>query len=308
MRTKISLFLLLCQWAGAQTWPTTFTPGPSHSQIRILEEKDSLHHYRTRSYRIESATPLSGNPLKDFARSIESVSAVIDLIPLPLSSPPEQELPLIKICADESSFVFAGGPKGAAGFYDGRKQRILILREQFFRTSGSRLGSTQNFNLLVHELAHLRMHHLLSRTQPYFFEGVAEYLAAAHGKAGNFRFTQMEQSIRDHLKERTQSTFIPLTKISKLIRMSPADWHRSARNEEPAKTLELYTSSLLLTHYYFHGGPERQQEIKDYLMAAAKISRRRDPLPVLIHDKDAALIEQRLKSFWAPRGLKLDFR
>lgn len=131
MRTILSLFLIFTVFAGAQNWPKKFTPGPAEAKYQDLGPEAGVFRYRTKHYRIESESALNARLLKNFAKSIESVAIVLKRIPLPLTWPPEEDLPKIKICASEESFIAAGGTKNAAGYYDGRRKLVLILRDQF---------------------------------------------------------------------------------------------------------------------------------------------------------------------------------
>lgn len=311
-RHKVLFAALVCLSAQAygEPWPRTFSPGPEQSKFQTLGEKNGAFHYRTKHYRIESDQALNTTLLKKFTRSIESVAIVLGRIPLPLTWAAQKDLPLIKICATPETFRAAGGPVNAAGFYDGHHQHVLILKSQFFRPAkSSRLGAKPDFPLLVHELVHLHMHGYLGRTSPWFHEGVAEYLAAAHGLAGNFDFTKMESNIRRRI-ERYQNPELSTTRVTKLpalVSRDAHDWRAQIEGNNSYKLLEPYSASLLLIHYYFHGGDERKKEVTAYLESSAKITSMRQKRPVLFSPENARALEPRLQKFWKPHGLKLLF-
>ena len=312
MKTLLSLLLtgLLLQSLHAQEWPRIFKPGAAQSIYQDLGEKDGLFHYRTKHYRIESDQVLRPTLLADFARSAESVALILERIPLALSSPPKKELPRIRIFRDEEDFLNAGGAKGAAGFYDGRRQEVLILWSQFFPETGSRMGPRANFSLLVHELVHLQMHGLLWRTRPWFYEGVAEYLAAAHEKGGVFHFTKIEGKIRDRIKQHTDpaATGTPVMNLSELVKLDSKAWHELAETKESWELLETYSSALLLIHYFFNGGDARRTELTQFLEAVDQIKDSREKKPRLVEAAQAIEIQKRLGKYWSPRGLKLQFK
>ena len=308
MRTLLSLFLI--GFLQAEEWPRIFKPSPSIAKYQVLGQEDGLFQYRTKHYRIASDRTLRPSLLADFTRSAEAVALVLEKIPLPLSSPPEKDLPLIRICANEATFLSAGGAKGAAGFYNGRKQEVLILWDQFFPENGGGLGPRANFSLLVHELAHLQMHGHLWKMRPWFYEGVAEYVAAAHEKGGVFNFSKMEGKVRERIKSHTNPAAdgSPVMSLAKLIQLSSRKWHHLAETQESYELLEIYSSSLLLTHYYFHGGDERRKEVDDYLAKIEEVKDIRDERPLLLNGEEAAEIEKKLVAYWSSRGLKLRFR
>lgn len=291
-------------------WPRTFSAGAEESKFQILETKNGVFHYRTKHYRIESDSSLNPTLLKKFTRAIESVAIVLRQLPLSLSWPPTDKLPLVKICSTTERFQAEGGPQNSSGYYDGRLKRVLILKDQFFRThQPSRLGVRPNFDILVHELTHLQMHGFLPRTEPWFYEGVAEYLATAHGLAGNFDFTTIESAIRKKIQSYQDPEGIEshLTNIAELIAHTPHTWNDEIIRSTGYELLEPYSASLLLVHYYFHGGETRQQEVRSYLEKARETTSARPIFPQLHDAKNAAKTQARLTNYWKPRGLKLKF-
>jgi hypothetical protein len=306
------LSILLVGLLQGQEWPRGFKPGPSQGKYQDLGVKDGLHHYRTKHYRIDSELALKPSLLQKFTQSAESVAIVLEKIPLPLSAPPKADLPRILICADEESFIKAGGTQGAAGFYNGRSKAVLLLWSQFYPdpNSRSRLGPKADYSILVHELAHLQMHEFLWRTRPWFFEGVAEYFAATHGNAGTFDFTKIEQKVRDRIKKHSDPQ-IPenrVIKLSTLLNLDWRGWNQLVAKRENYEVMELYSSSLLLTHFYFHGGEKRRTEVLNFLETAKKVRDHREELPRLLLAEQAGVIEAKLVKYWAPKGLKLQFQ
>ncbi|MEJ6729116.1 MAG: hypothetical protein QNK83_08115 [Akkermansiaceae bacterium] len=310
MRTLLSIFFI--GLLHGQEWPRMFKPGPAQGIYQELGEKDGLFHYRTKHYRIESDRALRPTQLKDFTRSAESVALVLERMPLPLSAPPTKELPRIRIFGSEEAYHDAGGGKGTAGFYSGRRQEVFILWSQLFldRGGNSRLGPEANFPLIVHELAHLQMHGYLWRTPPWFYEGVAEYLAASHEKGGIFNFTKMDEKVRNRIKRQTdpEADKNPAMAMAKLVRLDSRNWHRLTDTKEPYEVLESYSSSLLLIHYFFNGDDERRAEVAKYLEEVQKVRDFREEMPELFTAEQANEIQKKLVKYWGPRGLKLQFR
>mgnify|MGYP002628103028 CR=1 FL=1 len=86
------------------------------------------------------------------------------------------------------------------------------------------------------------------------------------------------------------------------------DWHTRTENLPPGEALQSYTSSLLLTHYAFHGGAERRKEVRSYLEALDKVSFVHKEKPRLFSPADAMEIESKIKTYWKLKGLRLGFQ
>ena len=300
------LFLALLTSLTAKDWPTKFTPSAALGKYQTLEPEGELHRYATQNYLIESPIPLDRTKLTNFAKTIESVAVVLKSIPLPLYAPPVNNRPRILICPDEKSFVREGGPKSAAGYYIGRRARVLIRWDQLYPSSG--LARPLD-DLLVHELTHLCMTNIMWKCPPWFHEGVAEYLAAAHVGGGKFMFTDIENSIESHVEKHhpPKSKIANALDLETLLPLTEQGWYDHARDADPWEAFEPYTTSLLLVHYAFHGGKERRAEVETYLKALDEVKSYRSPRPVLFKLSEAKDIKQKLTRFWSTKGLKLKF-
>lgn len=297
--------------AVAQEWPKTFTPAADAARIELVAQNEKGFHYKTTSYRIESAVELDVSLLKNFASSAESVAAVIQKIPLPLFAPLKKGGALIEITADTEAYTKAGGARGTAGYYDGRSDRVIVQWSLLNRRpENSDLLPRPAFDLLVHELTHQSMSKLLWKMEPWLVEGTAEYLSAAHLSKGRFDFVRIEALIRDHLRNRTptKGSKVISMSIKKLLGLSSQDWHDRTAKLPPEEALQSYTAALLLTHYAFHGGDERRKQTRLYLETLEKITQHRDQKPILFPPADASKIESQLKSFWGRKGLQLNFQ
>ena len=139
--------------------------------------------------------------------------------------------------------------------------------------------------------------------EPWLVEGTAEYFAAAHLSKGRFDFTEIESHIREHVRKLTppKAQQVTTLSVSKLLRMSSRDWHTRTENLPPGGALQSYTSSLLLTHYAFHGGAERRKEVRSYLEALDKVSFVHKEKPRLFSPADAMEIESKIDLLEAQR-------
>jgi len=300
------LFFALLASLSAKEWPKKFSPTAALGKYQTLDPEGELHRFATKNYLIESPTPLDRTKLATFAKTIESVALVIKSIPLPLYAPPVHSRPRILICPDEASFVRAGGPKTSAGYHLAREARVLIRWDQLYPAGGM---ARPMDDLLVHELTHLCMTNILWRSPPWFHEGVAEYLAAAHLGGGRFRFTDIENDIENHIKNHQapgSKTALALDPAI-LLPLTERGWHARIKDAADWKPFEPYTTSLLLVHYAFHGGAQRRVGVKTFLEALNEVTTRRSPQPVLFDPSQAKELKTKLTHFWSVRGLRLQF-
>ncbi|MDA7881397.1 hypothetical protein N9A94_03755 [Akkermansiaceae bacterium] len=300
------LFLALLTSLSAKDWPTKFSPSATLGKYQALEPEGELHRYATTNYLIESPIPLDRTKLANFTKTIESVAVVLKSIPLPLYAPPLNHRPRILICPDEASFIREGGPKGSAGYYSGRHARVLIRWDQLYPANAT---ARPMDDLLVHELTHLCMTNILWRCPPWFHEGVAEYLAAAHIGGGRFDFTEIENAIESRIEKHNppKSPIANALDPSVLLTLTERGWHARTKDAVDWEPFEPYTTSLLLIHYAFHGGAERRAEVTAYLKALDEMITRRSPRPVLFEPEQSNEIKKKLTAFWATRGLRLQF-
>ena len=308
----VSLLALAALPAGAEpVWPKTFQGRPARI-IPLDPDNPETNQWQTARFRFLSDQPVNAAALRKFATVIESVPQLLQALPVELWSPADdQEKPAIILCRDEWAFLDAGGSAGAMGYYNGRKNEIIIRADVFLTpplARPSRLIPKPNEDLLVHELVHLGMHGILARSQPWFYEGVAEYIAAAHDTGGRYRFHDIERSIRDHIRNYlppAKDGTISLPAPSALMPTTGKEWMLSVKNAEGRDAFRPYATALLLAHYHLAGG-ERRAKLATYLSELDAYRDFRQPLPRLQTD-DPATIARRLQAFWKPRGLNLRF-
>lgn len=312
IRSTALLILLLSPLRAEEPapWPSSVRSQPA--KVLPAEPPDGIAFaYESASFRLYSDDAIEPQRLTEFATVIESVPRLLQALPLPLWAPPKGDKPRIILCRDALHYQSRGGPLGSMGFYNGRQQRVLIRADIFLNpptARPTRLLPKPNQELLVHELTHLGMHDLLWRTSPWFFEGIAEYLAAAHTGGGNYDFSNIATAIRDrirlHLPPDAQHR-INLPALQTVLTTTSRDWIEGSKHAEGHTAYRPYAASLLLIHYTLHG-KERRAALETYLRNAAEYRDRRLPLPRLKVGPTSD-IEQRLTDFWTPRGLPIQF-
>ncbi|MFK7910706.1 MAG: hypothetical protein AB8F34_08885 [Akkermansiaceae bacterium] len=296
-------------------WPSSFKPN-SKAKIVLISEGggDKNYIYHTRNFELHSRAPLSRRHLQKFATVAESVPQVLAKFPLPLLGMPEGERAKVLIYPDEDTFIKAGGTPGSGGYYSGRKSAILLRADTFLQPpppTGSKLPPRADYDLLVHEFVHLCMHKRLAYLPVWFTEGVAEYIAAAHQDNGFYRFDQMETAIRKRARHNlpNDKDFIRLPGIAKTMALTHQTWSEELEHGETGDGYRMYGTSTLIVHTLFNGGEKRRQLTREFLQNAKPRSpiKMEQRVEKLIPLAEREKLQQRIATYWRPRGLRIKF-
>lgn len=313
MALRIFLLIALALPAASdeRPWPASFQGRPAKI-IPLDPNQADANAWQTARFRFLSDQPVNTAALAKFATTIESVPQLLQNLPLDLWTPADTEKkPAIILCKDEWAYLEAGGGQGSMGYYNGRRNEIIIRADVFLNpplAKPSRLIPKPNEDLLVHELVHLGMHDILRRSRPWFYEGMAEYMAAAHVSGGHYKFHDIERTIRDHIRNYLppgEDGTILLPAPATLMTTTPKQWSEAVRNARDRDAFRPYAAALLLAHYQL-SGRDRRAKVTTYLAELAAYQDFRQPRPTLQTDAPAT-IAQRLQTFWKPRGLNIRF-
>lgn len=294
-------------------WPSSFKPGKKAKIIQVSQGGDNKPFvYHTKHFELRSTKALSRRHLQTFATTAESVPQALARLPLPLLGMPKGGRAKVLIFPDEDTFVQAGGIVGAAGYYSGRKEAILLRADTFLepaQSSGSKLPPKADYRLLVHEFVHLCMHRDLAYLPTWFTEGVAEYMAAAHVNNGVYRFNNIASAIRQRVKQciPQDTDVITLPKVRETMNFTAKTWQTRIEQGDTRDSYRPYGTSLLLVHTLFHGGEKRRDATRTFLTNIRARKPLSDQVEVLIPSKDRDTIEQRVARYWRPRGLRIKF-
>ena len=118
-------------------WPQKFK-APAAKVITSEAPEGVPFAYETANFRLHSDDKIDPTRLAKFATVIESIPLLFKSLPLPLWAPPKGDKPRIILCRDSLSYQSKGGPLGSMGFYDGRRQRILIRADIFLKSPTAR--------------------------------------------------------------------------------------------------------------------------------------------------------------------------
>lgn len=270
--------------------------------------------YRTRSFEVRSARPLDPAKLRAFADVVDAVPVVLRALPLPLFQPPAQARPVIEVVEDEPSFLAGGGVENMAGAYLNRRECILVRGDILFGPAAAvrdLQGRRRDLNLIVHEAVHLGMHRLIGRVPPWFSEGCAEYVTAARRSDGRFVFTALEPAVRGHLAlylgaEAGRFTVAP---VAAVMALDGDGWSAHVGGLPEAQRYRPYATSLLLAHYFFHGGDDRRTALRGYLDEVMRQAGPRHPAEpaTVLPSPPPAELQAKLSAFWGKQGVRLVF-
>lgn len=314
--TAVWLALLIpvhAQQPAPTAWPKSFKPRGEAKIILVKKGGGGGEFiYHTKNFELRSPTPLNRRNLGLFATTAESVPSVLKHIPLPLLGMPKGGRAKVFIYPDEDSFVAAGGAMGAAGYYSGRKQAIMLRADTFLNPpppSGSKLPPKADYNLLVHEFTHLCMHRDLAYLPTWFTEGVAEYIAAMHENKGVYQFSNISSSIRRRIKSGlpNDKEHILLPSVAETMSLSSDDWRRRIEKGQIENHYRSYATSLLIVHTLFHGGEKRRGATLEFLQQRQKRPPVKGAAQILIPIEERKKLQQRIINYWRPRGLRLKF-
>jgi len=291
--------LLLISAAAAEPLPKDFTPLPA-----VLEpqpDDGGRKVWNTRYFRLDSDMELRPNELARLSQVADSTAMVVKNYPLPLFAPPEGLRSRIAIYKESRDYVAAGGFAGTAGFYFSRRAVVLLEGEYFVEGAGKGLPPNYNEDIMAHEVVHLCMHRVNRRLPQWLVEGIAEYFSCAHSGGGRYSFTDIDKSLRDHLRSRLspKDPGIPLQPVADLATLDGHQWLEHVTGIAQEDRYQAYATALLLAHYYLHGGEARLEAVRRALV---------DEKPAdLITPADGPKIQEAMGRYWRSRGLTLEF-
>ena len=294
-------------------WPSIHRPtGKAKIVLTKKGQGQTPYIYHTKHFELRSPDALSQRHLQKFATVAESVPRVLAKFPLPLLGMPEGGRAKVLIFPDEESFVKNGGAYGAAGYYSGRKQAIMLRADTFLQPpspASSRLPPKADYDLLVHEFVHLCMHRDLGYLPTWFSEGVAEYIAAAHTNDGVYRFDNITSEIRNRIKAGlpNDKEHIRMPSVKETMQLTSESWREKLEHGDDADGYRLYASSLLIVHTLFHGGEKRRADTRTFLQNLRPRKLLNQKVELLIPEKDRDQLQQRISNYWRPRGLRIKF-
>lgn len=307
MRALGVVFLLSLSVFGQEKWPARFRT--SLPAMVSLADHEGLTAWETDHFVLVCEEKISPTRMREFAQVMESVPRLFQSLSIPLWAPPKGEKAVIRICKDETSFVAAGGPPGAAGYYYGRQAKVLVRGDVLLNPpqgKATQLAVPPDGDLLVHELCHLAMHQH-GYLPPWLGEGVAEYFSSCHLGKGSYQFSDSCRRIPQHIRKFYPVENYPVLRLpplSEVTSRESREWVKANDQAEPEDRYRPYAVSLLLAHYYLEGGVERRRELSQYFQETlTNRSRKNRNLLATV----PVGLEEKLTSFWKPRGLLIQF-
>lgn len=304
-----ALFLLLAVPVLAAAAPLPREIVPQAAVLEPQPEEGGRKVWHTRFFRIDSDMELQRNQLQRLAQVADTTAMAVKSYPLPLFAPPEGIRARISIHGDPADYVEAGGFHGSAGFYIAR-QSLVLVRGDFLSNPGdpsrALLPANYDEDILVHELVHLCMHRQNAGLPQWLVEGLAEYFACAHSGGGRFTFTDMDKSVRDHLRARLnpKDPKIPAIRVAEICAVDSRGWLRLVESLPQEERYQTYASALLLAHCYLHGGARRFETLDKFF----RLSPRGRAAEVLLPQDAAEKTQEGIVRYWQPRGLSVAFR
>ena len=289
-------------------WPGHLKNQSSLPKVVATQSDSASFTYESLSFRFISDKKLDLNKVREFAKTAESVPAVVARIPLPLLHMPvmdDGKKPAIYIFSDLESYARAGGSPQSAGYYSGRQKSVYLRASAFTEVKA---GRTVRYNLLVHELTHLCNDGILGYVPPWFSEGNAEYISAAFIPKGSYQFASITDRIKLHAKRQLhKQKHIRVPKLEKFLQLSSKDWRELTSTMEPNEVYHLYCLSLMLVHHFYHRDPEGRTKAKDFIEACQNRKNSSAPYPAILTSNETQALEKILTAYWKPKGIIITF-
>jgi hypothetical protein len=291
-----------------KTWPEHLKNRSSLPKVVATQTDSAPFTYESRSFRFISDKKLDLNKVREFAKTAESVPAVVGRIPLPLLHMPvtdDGKKPAIYIFSDPESYTRAGGSPQSAGYYSGRKKSVFLRADSF---TDVKPGRTVRYNILVHELTHLCNDGILGYVPAWYSEGNAEYISAAFIPKGSYQFGSITDSIKRHARRSLRNKkSIRVPKLETMLHLSSRDWRELTSTMEPNEVYHLYCISLMLVHHFYHRDPVGRAKANTYIEACHKRKKSSDPYPEILTTAESKTLEKNLMRYWKPKGINIIF-
>ena len=322
MRASVLIFLLSASLCAAETyrWPAGYE-GKQKLEVKKLEaSKMGPFGFESENYRFYSDTELSNAEWRSIMIVCEGLRGAMAALPLKIIKPGEsREIGTVRIFAEESAYLEAGGFEQTVGTYRSRGGEVLIwrrgLNEPDPEQGRFRLSKARQYDLLVHELSHQITGREFRRMPMWFSEGLAEYMAAAHDSPGRYSFKDPATAIRTHVRkylgDMAKRDRFGITPLEVVVNWHGRDWSEDTRRGEGHGPFLKYVSAVLLVHYFCHLDPKSDQGevIRDFLAALrAGQPASRATVEQLLRGRSLKSIEAEIEKFWQSKGLRVEFQ
>ena len=226
-------------------------------EVRATGEAAGEFRYESPHFAIQSDLKLPVAVVRDLAMVFEATRAALIALPLGLHAGGETEKYPVLLTSSTEAYTAAGGGTGTGGYFEPRKQRMLVFLPNLgieAKASGTQLRYTNQLFVLKHEVCH----QLLARWHrglPYWLhEGLPEYIASLPYVRGRYSLQNPGAGMRDYLlkwREGPNDRTIRVVPPARLMEMDSASWNQAVAQ---LAAYDLYNSANLLTYYFIQQG------------------------------------------------------
>lgn len=232
-------------------------------QVKSVSQdaKSGEYTYQTDHFEFSCDIPLGVDVVRHFASAFEATRLLNCQLPLDLKPAPEplRKLYRVRILCEDSDYAAIRKAPGSGGFYSSRDKCIYVpVSSLGVKIAGERVvldQSIESNSTLIHEITHQMMNRWVALLPLWLLEGSAEYVASADFGNGRFSLGQMEDRLKQRLRNLGAQRKDDMTlrcnmlNVAELLMLSHKTW--AAGLPTPAGH-ENYTSALLLTYYLYH--------------------------------------------------------
>ena len=312
------------------TWPTQHNGNnsPKVEYVKYDEERYA-HLYKTAHFDFYSDERLTNSTISKCVALFDSIVGAIDSLPLELDTIPSGDKPRYQaiLLSTREKYMQMGGIHNSGGFFSSGENLTVIPFESLgIEKKGNNWifdGKNRSFSTLVHELTHHSTSHWL-HTPAWFYEGLAEYMAAMPYQSGRFLFTNPGSSLSSDVRSKYKNTVIEDAVFPKgvfqmkhpeqLLTITYEGWGGDLKKNLTNGSRN-YTSSMILAYFFMHedgngDGHNLIQWLHEHRAAAA--SRKDSELDAIfkkhiLRDRTYKQLEEEIKTAMGKKGLRLEF-
>ncbi|QQL46196.1 hypothetical protein [Sulfuriroseicoccus oceanibius] len=308
-------------WPGRMAFPRSVQVETDKSYERAGR---TFYCWYSDNFRFVCDEQLDASVVAMMARMFEGTHAVCEALPLGLR--PHQlkqqrrtRYPIL-LFSTKREYLAAGGAAGSSGSYDtGRDTCLVPLESIGVRKAGRRyvMDSGGEHSTLVHEITHQLTGTLLDGN-PWFREGLAEYVAVIPQRTSSFDLRGIERSIVEYLTRvpgrgqagRSMRTVFTLPSMESFLQMDQGAFiGMSLQDEDAAEQVNTHYAGALMWFCYFAHDAERGdgEPLKRYARVVLRGGSSEEANEALLGARDFDYHERMFSMVWKRRGLDVKF-
>jgi hypothetical protein len=256
--------------------PEKLAPWPADAaaaniEVRLVSDDPKARAFVNEGahFLIQSDAKLPAGVMTDLNAVFEATRAALMALPFGFHAGGETEKYRVFLFSTAEDYGRAGGASASGGFYDGAKDRMLILLPNLGIDPDHRnFDYRKNLFVLKHEVTHQLLRFPEGRLPMWLNEGIAEVIAATPYAQGRYTFSALDTAIGAYVQKwRHPGDLKPMfiTPPGPLMAVTPALWEARVSGKN---AYEMYNSAALFTYFLLrHDGAGDGRPVAAFLDA-----------------------------------------